>query len=323
MSSLPFQTRNDQVAPGRPLITESKAGYLDRAKPLRESCNMRDVRPSLVIVAHGSKSDGWSQLVELFVAEVRATPGVADAFSGVHAAYLEHSQPRLAPTVRLAFETGAREVLVLPLFLTYSVHAAEDVPAILGLDVPAHVRQRLVAEGHDVLYPGLPLRLLELDEKNEVLAANVVFRVSGSSKPSGKEAVVLCGYGSNVYHETWETLMGDLRRRLMEKGYGYVDRAYVGHSVANSSQPTEDAILKAAGMAGIETIFVVPLLLSASNLQHGSIAQACAKLQSETEYEIRYTADSILPDSALAARISGAALRSIGVYATSETGVLA
>jgi sirohydrochlorin ferrochelatase len=284
---------------------------------------MRDLRPSLVIVAHGSRSDGWAQLVELFVAEVRAFPGVGDAFSGVHAAYLEHSQPRLAPTVRLAFEAGAREVLVLPLFLTYSVHAAEDVPAILGLDVPDHVRQRLVAEGHDVLFPGLPLRLLELEDKNEVLAANVISRVSGSSKPTGKEAVVLCGYGSTLYHETWERLMGDLRRRLMEKGYAYVDRAYVGHSVANSPQPTEDAILKAAGMAGVESTFVVPLLLSDSSLQHGSIAQACAKVQSETDYEVRYTADAILPDPGLAARVAGAALHSMGVYATSETGVLA
>ena len=284
---------------------------------------MRDGRPSLVIIGHGSRSDGWTQLVESFVRDVRGFPGISDVFSSVHAAYLEHSQPRVAPTVRLAFESGAREVIVFPLFLTYSVHAAEDVPAILGLPVPDHVRQRLVVEGHDMLAPGLPIRILEFEGKSDALVANVMTRVSGAEAPKSEEAIVLCGYGSTLYHEAWESLMGELRRRLMEQGYGYVGRAYVGHSVSNSSDPTEEAIMKAASMAGIDAIHVVPLLLSESGLQHGSIAQACGKVQTETTHEVRYKADSILPDSRLVSRVAGLALQANGVFATAKTDALA
>ena len=255
--------------------------------------------------------------------DVRGYPGVADAFGSVHASYIEHSQPRVAPTVRLAFESGAREVLVLPLFLTHSVHAAEDVPAILGLPVPDHIRQRLAAEGHDMLAPGLPLRILDFDGKTDALVSNVIARVSIGQPPRSSEAVILCGYGSTLYHERWENLMGALRLSLMEKGYGYVGRAYVGHSVSNSSDPTEEAILKAASMAGIDTVHVVPLLLSESGLQHGSIAQACARVQTETEFEVRYKADAILPDQRLVSRIAGLALQAIGVFATANSDALA
>ena len=284
---------------------------------------MPDRRPSLLIIGHGSRSDGWTQLVEAFVRDVRAYPGISDVFSSVHTAYLEHSQPRVAPTVRLAFESGAREVLVLPLFLTHSVHGSEDVPGILGLPVPVHVHQRLSAEGHDMLSPGLPIRILDFEGKSDALVSNVVSRVSGEDSPKRQEAIILCGYGSTLYHDAWEELMGDLRRRLMEKGYGYVDRSYVGHSVANSAEPTEVAVNKSAGMAGIDKVFVVPLLLSESGLQHGSIAQACAKVQSETDVDLRYKADAILPDTRLVGRVAGLALRAIGVFATSKTGVLA
>ena len=284
---------------------------------------MPDKRPTLLIVGHGSRSDGWTQLVEAFVRDVRRFPGVTDVFGSVHTAYLEHSQPRIAPTVRVAFDSGAREVFVLPFFLTHSVHASEDVPAVLGLPVPDHVRQRLGAEGHDMLSPGLPIRLLTFDGKIEALVSNVISRVSGEDAPKSTEALVLCGYGSTVYHEVWEELMSELRRSLMERGYGYVGRAYVGHSVANSTEPAEQAIRDASGMAGISTVHVVPLLLSESGLQHGSIAEAVGRVQADLGQRVRYKADSILPDPRLVSRVASLALRAAGVFVTSSTDGLA
>jgi len=284
---------------------------------------MGDARPVLVIVAHGSRADGWVQLIETFTDQVRDSPGVSDAFSAVHAAYLEHSQPALASTVRLSFEAGAGEVFVLPLFLTHSTHAAEDVPGILGLEVPAHIRQRLVAEGHEVLYPGLPISMVSLDDKEEALVSNVIARVSGSARPGFNEGIVLCAYGSTLHHEQWEQLMSRLRVRLMEEGFGYVARAYVGHSVGLSSAPTREAIEEVGSMAGIDLVHVIPLLLSQSELQYGSIAEACALVQGEGEIRLRYAADAILPDPALVSRVAATVLRMLGVYAGPVTKVLA
>jgi len=274
--------------------------------------------PALVIAAHGSKSAGWADAVHALVRDVRESPGVGDVFSTVSAGFLEESEPTLADAVGDALKAGASEAIVVPLFLTASMHQSEDVPAILGLSVPTHIRRRVVAEGHPVLPPGLPVRLVPLGEVAAILHRNAVRRTSLESRDPAREAIVLVAYGSTIYHDEWEQLMHDVRLRLLQDGWCGVAHAYCGHVVQLSPEPTFKAILHAAQQAGVRRVHVVPLLMAVSELQTGPIAVACQaalpKLAKE-QVQLRYAADAILPDGDLAARIAFVALQALGIVA--------
>jgi len=272
-------------------------------------------RPALVIAAHGSRSEGWSEAVADFALDVAASPGVSDAFSLVQAAFLENALPRIPDAARMALSSGCPSVYVVPLFLTVSTHAGEDVPGLLGLPAPPHIRRRLVGEGHTPLVPGLPIRLVPLGDIESLLFKNVLRRTSLNCRDRSHEAVVLCAYGSTIYHAEWERLLHALRTRLMRDGFGYACHAYVGHIVGLSPAPTAQAITDAARMAGIRRVHVVPLLMSVSSLQQQTIAAAVRDV-GRGKIQVIYEEDAILPDGDLAAHVGYRALEALGVFPT-------
>jgi sirohydrochlorin ferrochelatase len=273
-------------------------------------------RPGLVIVAHGSREPGWDEPVKAFAADVGGTPGVADAFEPVQMAFLEETEPRVSAAVELLLQAGCPRILVAPLFLTVSTHLAEDLPAVLGLEVPAHVRQRVAAEGHPMLPPGLPIEILDWGPLEERLATNALRRLQLRQKAPERESVVLCAYGSSLYHDQWEALLHTIRMRLMQKGFAYASHAYVGHTVGMSPAPTREAIERAAKMAGIRRVHVIPLLVSVSRLQTEVIAGACGAARVPDDCEIAYAGDAILPDGDLAAVVGRRALERLGLFAS-------
>jgi len=279
---------------------------------------MEPLRPALVIAAHGSRSVGWADAIQELVRHVSESPGVREMFSTVTAGYLEESLPALADAVEVPLRAGASEAIVVPLFLTASMHQTEDVPAILGLPGPTHITRRLVAEGHRVLPPGLPVRPVSPGEVAGILHKNVVRRMALEVRDPSREAVVLVGYGSSIYYEEWEKLMHDIRLRLLQDGYGGVAHAYVGHVAQLSPEPTLKAIMHASQQAGVKRVHVIPLLMAVSELQTGPIAVACQAAQpklAKAHILLRYTTDAILPDGDLAARIAFVALEALGVVA--------
>lgn len=275
---------------------------------------MSTLRPALVIAAHGSKATGWSDAVEAFARDVHASVGVRDAFSSVQPAFLDHDTPSVPGAVRMSLSSGCSEVLVVPLFLTVSTHASEDLPGLLGLPVPEHVRQRLHAEGHRPLAPGLPVRIAPLGDVEEILIRNVLRRLSLHTKTARDEAVVLVGYGSTIHHEKWETLMHGLRTRLLTHGYGHATHAYVGQVAGHSPNATAQAILSAGRIAGVKRVHVVPLLMSVSGLQTQTIAVAVKDAAKRGRLQVIYPADAILPDGDLAAHVAMVALQRLGLF---------
>lgn len=299
------------------------AGAGDSPKaPIRATLSPLDPqRPALIVAAHGSKSAGWADAIHALVRDVRETAGVADVFSTVSAGFLEESEPELADAVAAALEAGASEAIVVPLFLTASMHQREDVPAILGQPVPTHIRRRVIAEGHRVLPPGLPIRLAPLGEVAAILHRNAVRRTSLESRDPAREAIVLVAYGSTIYHEEWEQLLHDVRLRLLHDGWCGVAHAYCGHVVQLSPEPTYKAILHAAQQAGVRRVHVVPLLMAVSELQAGPngpirvACQAALPKLAKDHVQLRYAGDAILPDGDIAARIAFVALQAVGVVA--------
>lgn len=281
--------------------------------------------PALVIAAHGSRSPAWVQTLEDFAEEVGRSPGIAEVFSSVTTGYLESASPGLAESVERALAGGAPEVVVVPLFLTASTHQAEDVPGVLGLkDVPPHVRRRLVGEGVPVLRPGLPITLQPIGDVADILHKNVLRRTALEVRDRSHEAVVLVAYGSSIHHEQWETLIHEVRLRLLTDGFGGISHAYCGHVVQLSPEPTYKAILAAAQQASVRKVHVVPLLMGPSDLQTGPITVACQAAHpklSKTHIQLRYQVDSILPDGDLAARVAFYALAARGVTASALQGL--
>ncbi len=280
-------------------------------------------KPALLIAAHGSKVEGWAQRVQEFGRHVAESPSVAAAFAVVEVAFLENAKPSIPVAVQMALSSGCSEVIVVPFFVSVSAHAAEDVPGILGLDVPEHVRRRLLAEGHQPLPPGLPIRLAPLGGLRSLISRNVVRRTSLASKLRQREGVVLCAYGSTIHHEVWETLLGEVRESLLEAGFAAVNHAYVGHVVGLSPEPTAEAITACAKEANVDRVHVVPLLMARSRLQSHIIGAAVADVSDRLVEEVLYEGDAILPDGDLAAHVGVVGLAALGILTSSVDRVLA
>ena len=281
-------------------------------------------RPALLIAAHGSRARGWAERVREFARHVEESAGTSALFSVTEAAFLESSTPSVPDAVRSLLERGCSKVLVAPLLLTMSTHLKEDLPGLLGLAVPEHVRRRLRGEGQQPLASGLPVTLLSLGPLEEILAANVARRLALRCDADASEGIVLCAYGSTLHHARWKTLLDKTSKLLRARGFGAVDHAFVGHVVSKSPEPTVAAIARVGRRHGVRRVHVVPLLLGVTKLQTEVIATACAIASRELEGgKVAFEPDAILPDGDLAARVASAALRELGVFGMGGPGGLA
>ena len=286
--------------------------------------HMGQGRPALVIAAHGSKAQGWARRVREFARHVHESAGVDALFGEVVAAFLESSNPSVPDAVTQVLERGASRVLVAPLLLTMSTHLEEDLPGLLGLEVPTHVRRRLQGEGHQPLEPGGAVTLLSLGRLEDLLEANVMRRLSLRCDADATQGIVLCAYGSTLHHARWERLLGRTRKLLVKRGFGEVGHAFVGHVVAKSPEPTKAAIVRVGSAPSVRRVHVVPLLLGVTSLQTEVIAAACEDVvASAPGFGVAFEPDAVLPDGDLAARVASVALRELGVFGMGGPGGLA
>ncbi len=99
------------------------------------SCAPQLSDTSLVLAAHGTNKNSDSRrTAEWHVGRIRAM----NQFMDVHAAFMEE-QPGISDTTRI---TTARQIVVVPFFISDGQHAREDVPVLLG-ESDAIVQQRL------------------------------------------------------------------------------------------------------------------------------------------------------------------------------------
>jgi len=97
---------------------------------------------SLLLVAHGSRRGASNDEVRALAQQLR---NIDHGFGQVECAFLELAEPSIPVGIRQAIAAGAREVVVLPYFLSAGRHVATDVPA--EVDV---VRRE---------YPSVPVRI--------------------------------------------------------------------------------------------------------------------------------------------------------------------
>ncbi len=80
----------------------------------------------LLLVAHGSRREASNEEVRQLAAKM----GTLDHdFDGVCSAFLELAEPLIPDGIREVITQGAKEVVVLPYFLSAGRHVVTDVPA--------------------------------------------------------------------------------------------------------------------------------------------------------------------------------------------------
>ena len=117
------------------------------------------MKPALLLVDHGSRRAEANAALDALAEQVRA----AEPGRVVQTAHMELAAPSVADGFAACVAAGAREVVVVPVFLARGSHGAEDVPALA----------RRAAARH----PGVPIRVTDALGLDERIADVVVERV--------------------------------------------------------------------------------------------------------------------------------------------------
>lgn len=109
---------------------------------------------AIVLFAHGARDPAWAHPIEV----IRQTIQQQDASTPVACAYLEFIEPGLPAAIDQLVAQGAREIVIVPMFMAHSGHTKRDLPGLLDAATARH--------------PGLTLRLATpIGETPSVVAA--------------------------------------------------------------------------------------------------------------------------------------------------------
>ncbi|QHC24871.1 sirohydrochlorin chelatase [Streptomyces sp. GS7] len=147
-------------------------------------------RPTLLVIAHGSRDPRHAATVTALRARVRKLrPGLR-----VEVGYLDFNAPRVPRVLERLSAEGVRNVVALPLLLTRAFHAKSDIPAVLR-EATARL-PRLTVHQADVLGPS-PLLTGALERRLEEAGlrpgdhrtTGIVLASAGSSDPEAIAAI--------------------------------------------------------------------------------------------------------------------------------------
>lgn len=102
---------------------------------------------ALLIIAHGSRREAANDEIENIANQVRQIHSETNEYEKVVHAFLEFAEPDIASAVNTCFDSGIREIDVVPYFLVAGLHVIRDIPNQL-----AACREQ---------YPGLVIRISE------------------------------------------------------------------------------------------------------------------------------------------------------------------
>jgi sirohydrochlorin ferrochelatase len=82
---------------------------------------------ALLLVAHGSRRTASNDEIRQLAQRLTAEPD--NDFDIVKSAFLELAEPSIPDGIEACIQTGAKEVIIFPYFLSAGRHVAEDIPA--------------------------------------------------------------------------------------------------------------------------------------------------------------------------------------------------
>jgi len=124
---------------------------------------------SLILVAHGSRREASNQEIRDLTRQLAEKAG--DAYGRISCAFLELAQPSIPDGIVQAVEAGAREVVVLPYFLSAGRHVAEDIPDLV--------------DSKRKLYPQVDIRIAPYLGKAEAVIDLLLALASENTADSG------------------------------------------------------------------------------------------------------------------------------------------
>jgi sirohydrochlorin ferrochelatase len=115
---------------------------------------------ALLIVAHGSRRSESNDEVRALTEQLR--PQAESEFGYVGCAFLELADPLIPEGLEQCLQAGAKEVTLLPYFLSAGRHVAEDIPNIVSEFTSTHSELSVEIAPYLGTAPQLPNTLLQL-----------------------------------------------------------------------------------------------------------------------------------------------------------------
>lgn len=256
-----------------------------------------DVRIGVLLVAHGSKSSTWVQMIEDLAKQVREPILAKQGIKAVRLAFIEETSPSIANEMK-AFDAEAfDEVIVVPLFIAQeSTRTNTYLQYLTGMKSDTKTIKQLQNEGFEIYYPRARVSMTPALNQSEVLKKNVLRRVEAlRGKDSGEDmAVVLVGYGDQVFGQQMEEMMEGIGRYLKIKTeIDTVAYAFCGKLTDYSGAPVVEVINEVLELE--KEVLVVPVLLGVDEMLQLNTIQAAINAVS-TSSKVRYKQDAVLPD---------------------------
>lgn len=256
-----------------------------------------EVTVGVLLVANGSKSSTWVQMIRDFTASIRdpilARPGVKD----VRLAFIEETSPDIASEMKAFDAAGIDEVIVVPLFIAQeSTRINTHLQFLAGMKSESKVIKQLQNEGFEIYYPRARVSMTPAINQSEVLKKNILRRVEAlRGEDSGEDmAVLLVGYGDQVFGQQMEETMDGLGRYLKVKtDIDTVAYAFCGNLTDYSGAPVVEAINELLELE--REVLVVPVLLGVDEMLQLNTIQAAINAV-PTSSKVRYRQDAVLPD---------------------------
>jgi sirohydrochlorin ferrochelatase len=85
----------------------------------------------LLVIAHGSRRQASNDEVRQLTSRIADKAG--EQFDIVESAFLELAEPSIPDGIKKCVEKGAKEIIVLPYFLSAGRHVSEDIPGEVDL----------------------------------------------------------------------------------------------------------------------------------------------------------------------------------------------
>ena len=115
---------------------------------------------ALLIVAHGSRRAESNDEVRALTEQLR--PQAESEFDYVTCAFLELADPLIPAGLEQCLQAGAKEVVLLPYFLSAGRHVTQDIPNIVAEFTASQPSLEVQIAPHLGTAPNLPTALFQL-----------------------------------------------------------------------------------------------------------------------------------------------------------------
>jgi sirohydrochlorin ferrochelatase len=85
------------------------------------------MKSAVIILGHGSRSEGADKSIQRIAAEVKKRGG----YEIVEQAFLQHTPPTLMETIEACARQDAGRIVIVPFFMQSGAHVTKDVPALI------------------------------------------------------------------------------------------------------------------------------------------------------------------------------------------------